>query len=92
MVASIVSDKNTELKVIEKSYLSYFYRQGLNSLSFKNLTLSLQHLSAINRFLKSDSEYCLILEDDTVVVRDNLELSIDETFQKIKRLKKVFLM
>ncbi len=47
-------------------YYSRYTSQALSSFSFANQELCKQHYHAMSLFLKEDSKYCLILEDDSV--------------------------
>ena len=48
----------------------FFFNQALHSYSNANFELCCQHYYAISSFLLSRNEFCLILEDDSVLLED----------------------
>ena len=53
------------------TFFASIYNQALSAYSSSNFELSCQHYEAITRFVTSKtSEYCLILEDDSVFTKD----------------------
>lgn len=64
-----------------------FYRDALNAYSKKNHELTCQHLTAIKMFLESNRKYCLILEDDSLAIDEDIvevEMKLKDCLNEIK--------
>jgi len=66
-----------------------YYLQAMAAHSRKNYELTCQHLKAIELFIKSGKDYCLILEDDAIPINDNpliLEKELEECLRCVYKL------
>ena len=74
---------------MSKKMIHNLYCQALGSLSSKNTQLTMQHLSALEIFLESSSDYCLVLEDDSGLLtksKQELWFRIKEVLDEVKLL------